>query len=102
MAPDKLKRSVPALKDPALLRMQCYIDGGWRDADDGATAPVVNPATGRHDRHDADVRRGRDAPRDRRCRRRLSRRGARWSRRIAARSCASGTSSCSRMPTTSR
>jgi succinate-semialdehyde dehydrogenase / glutarate-semialdehyde dehydrogenase len=46
MAPDTLKRSIPALNDPALLRMQCYIDGGWRDADDGATASVVNPATG--------------------------------------------------------
>jgi len=47
MAPDTLERSVPALNDPALLRMQCYVDGGWRDADDGATAPVVNPANGR-------------------------------------------------------
>ena len=47
MAPDTLEPSVPALNDPALLRMQCYVDGGWRDADDGATAPVVNPANGR-------------------------------------------------------
>ena len=47
MAPDTLERSVPALNDPALLRMQYYVDGGWRDADDGATAPVVNPANGR-------------------------------------------------------
>ena len=47
MAPDTLERDVPALEDPSLLRMQCYIDGGWRDADDGATAPVVNPANGR-------------------------------------------------------
>ena len=47
MAPDTLERSVPPLNDPALLRMQYYVDGGWRDADDGATAPVVNPANGR-------------------------------------------------------
>ncbi|MEO8508137.1 MAG: NAD-dependent succinate-semialdehyde dehydrogenase [Betaproteobacteria bacterium] len=47
MAPDTLERTRPALKDPALLRMQCYIDGGWTDADDRATHDVVNPATGR-------------------------------------------------------
>ncbi len=47
MAPDTLERTRPALKDPALLRMQCYIDGGWSDADDRATHDVVNPATGR-------------------------------------------------------
>jgi succinate-semialdehyde dehydrogenase/glutarate-semialdehyde dehydrogenase len=47
MAPDTIERDVPALKDPALLRMQCYIDGQWRDADGGATISVVNPATGR-------------------------------------------------------
>ena len=35
------------LKDPTLLRQQCYIDGGWCDADDGRTLDVVNPATGR-------------------------------------------------------
>jgi len=46
MAPDTIESSAPTLKDPALLRMQCYIDGGWSDADDGATHPVVNPATG--------------------------------------------------------
>ena len=37
MAPDTIERTVPALRDPALLRMQCYIDGGWHDADDGTT-----------------------------------------------------------------
>ncbi len=47
MPPDTLERNVPSLADPALLRMQCYVDGGWHDADDGATAPVVDPATGR-------------------------------------------------------
>ncbi|MCC7327119.1 MAG: NAD-dependent succinate-semialdehyde dehydrogenase [Burkholderiales bacterium] len=47
MAPDALEHTVPTLKDPALLRTQCYIDGGWSDADDGATQTVVNPATGR-------------------------------------------------------
>ncbi len=47
MAPDTIERAAPTLKEPALLRMQCYIDGGWSDADDGATHAVVNPATGR-------------------------------------------------------
>jgi succinate-semialdehyde dehydrogenase / glutarate-semialdehyde dehydrogenase len=34
------------LSDPALLRQQCYIDGRWVDADDGATVEVHNPANG--------------------------------------------------------
>lgn len=34
------------LKDPTLLRQQCYIDGRWQDADSGATIAVTNPATG--------------------------------------------------------
>jgi succinate-semialdehyde dehydrogenase / glutarate-semialdehyde dehydrogenase len=34
------------LKDPTLLRQQCYIDGQWRDAQSGRTAAVTNPATG--------------------------------------------------------
>ncbi|WP_368646891.1 NAD-dependent succinate-semialdehyde dehydrogenase [Castellaniella ginsengisoli] len=34
------------LKEPGLLRQQCYIDGQWRDAPDGRTEPVRNPATG--------------------------------------------------------
>ncbi|WP_368644261.1 NAD-dependent succinate-semialdehyde dehydrogenase [Castellaniella ginsengisoli] len=34
------------LKEPDLLRQQCYIDGQWRDAPDGRTEPVRNPATG--------------------------------------------------------
>ncbi len=47
MPPDTLDRSVPALKDPSLLRQLCYVDGQWIGADDGATRPVVNPATGK-------------------------------------------------------
>ncbi|MCL4763166.1 MAG: aldehyde dehydrogenase family protein, partial [Burkholderiales bacterium] len=47
MPPDTIEREVPALKDPALLRTQCYVDGAWIDADDRGTHPVVNPATGR-------------------------------------------------------
>jgi len=34
------------LKDPTLLRQQCYIDGEWKDADSGETIDVTNPATG--------------------------------------------------------
>ncbi|MES3021241.1 MAG: NADP-dependent succinate-semialdehyde dehydrogenase [Pseudomonadota bacterium] len=34
------------LKDPSLLRQQCYIDGQWIDADGGAVTAVTNPATG--------------------------------------------------------
>ena len=34
------------LKDPTLLRQQCYVDGEWRDAQNGRTAAVTNPATG--------------------------------------------------------
>lgn len=34
------------LKDPSLLRQQCYIDGQWQDADNKETIPVNNPATG--------------------------------------------------------
>jgi succinate-semialdehyde dehydrogenase/glutarate-semialdehyde dehydrogenase len=35
-----------SLKDPKLLRQQCYVDGQWVDADGGKTLPVTNPATG--------------------------------------------------------
>jgi succinate-semialdehyde dehydrogenase / glutarate-semialdehyde dehydrogenase len=35
-----------SLKDPKLLRQQCYIDGRWVDADGGKTLAVTNPATG--------------------------------------------------------
>ena len=34
------------LKDPQLLRQQCYVDGQWLDADSGKTLAVTNPATG--------------------------------------------------------
>lgn len=34
------------LKDPALLKTQCYIDGQWCDADGKAVIDVNNPATG--------------------------------------------------------
>jgi succinate-semialdehyde dehydrogenase/glutarate-semialdehyde dehydrogenase len=34
------------LKDTALLRQQCFIDGRWTDADDRGTIDVQNPATG--------------------------------------------------------
>jgi len=47
MAPDTLERSAPSLTDPRLLRMQCYVDGAWIDADSSATKVVANPATGR-------------------------------------------------------
>jgi succinate-semialdehyde dehydrogenase/glutarate-semialdehyde dehydrogenase len=47
MPPDSLDRSAPSLRDPSLLRQQCYIDGQWVSADDGATMPVTNPATGK-------------------------------------------------------
>ena len=34
------------LKDPTLLRQQCFIDGEWCDANDASTFTVTNPATG--------------------------------------------------------
>ena len=46
MAPDTIELSPIALKDPSLLRQQCYVDGKWIDADDGGSMPVVDPATG--------------------------------------------------------
>ncbi|MEO8487617.1 MAG: NAD-dependent succinate-semialdehyde dehydrogenase, partial [Betaproteobacteria bacterium] len=47
MAPDTIERKLPALKDAALLRQQCHVDGHWIDADGGRTFEVVDPATGR-------------------------------------------------------
>ena len=36
-----------ALKDPSLLKQQCYLNGAWVDAPAGAqTTTVINPATG--------------------------------------------------------
>jgi succinate-semialdehyde dehydrogenase / glutarate-semialdehyde dehydrogenase len=34
------------LKDPSLLRQQCYVDGQWVDADGKGTFEVKNPANG--------------------------------------------------------
>jgi succinate-semialdehyde dehydrogenase/glutarate-semialdehyde dehydrogenase len=34
------------LKNPALFREACYVDGEWIQADSGQTVPVDNPATG--------------------------------------------------------
>ena len=43
-----VEKSAPALslKDPSLLRQQCYINGKWVDADSGKSIEVTNPATG--------------------------------------------------------
>ncbi|HVP87741.1 MAG TPA: aldehyde dehydrogenase family protein, partial [Casimicrobiaceae bacterium] len=47
MAPDTLERRPPvALKDPSLLKQQCYIDGRWLDADSKSTLEINNPANG--------------------------------------------------------
>jgi len=48
MAPNDThdRKSSLALKDPTLLRQQCYLGGRWADAASGATRAVVNPATG--------------------------------------------------------
>ena len=45
--PDSHERAVPALKDPSLLRQQCYVNGTWLAADSGATFDVTDPASGR-------------------------------------------------------
>jgi len=34
------------LRDDSLFRQHCYINGAWVGANDGATAPVTNPADG--------------------------------------------------------
>ncbi len=34
------------INNAGLLRQQCYIDGAWVDADDGAASEVTNPADG--------------------------------------------------------
>ena len=46
MPPDTIERSTPALRDPTLLRHQCYVDGKWIDAADRATLQVDDPANG--------------------------------------------------------
>ncbi len=42
----KRANGAPQLKNGALFRQQCYIDGKWVDADSGAAIEVTNPATG--------------------------------------------------------
>jgi succinate-semialdehyde dehydrogenase/glutarate-semialdehyde dehydrogenase len=34
------------LRETALFRQQCHVDGGWIDADHGAVSAIGNPATG--------------------------------------------------------
>ncbi|MFH1263621.1 MAG: NAD-dependent succinate-semialdehyde dehydrogenase [Pseudomonadota bacterium] len=34
------------LKDPRLFRQQCFINGQWRNAEDGKTLAISNPASG--------------------------------------------------------
>ena len=46
MPPDTIERPSIALKDPSLLRQQCYVDGRWSDADDRGTMRIDDPATG--------------------------------------------------------
>ncbi|MHB8493609.1 MAG: NAD-dependent succinate-semialdehyde dehydrogenase [Casimicrobiaceae bacterium] len=46
MPPDTIERPPIALKDPSLLRQQCYVDGRWIDADDRGTMRIDDPATG--------------------------------------------------------
>jgi succinate-semialdehyde dehydrogenase / glutarate-semialdehyde dehydrogenase len=36
-----------SLQGPSLFRQQTFVAGGWCDADNGATAEVNNPATGK-------------------------------------------------------
>ncbi len=74
MAPDTSERrpSLP-LKDAALLRNQCYIDGRWCDADSGATFDIVNPASAAKSRQRADDGRGGDRARHRSRRQGLAR-----------------------------
>ena len=40
------KLSPPPLKDPALFRDRCYVDGAWADSDSGKRFDVDNPADG--------------------------------------------------------
>lgn len=40
-----MSANTPTLKDKALFREQCCIDGVWQDADNGKTISVHNPAT---------------------------------------------------------
>ncbi|MGR3914700.1 MAG: NAD-dependent succinate-semialdehyde dehydrogenase [Gammaproteobacteria bacterium] len=40
------KAAAVTLRNPALFRRQCHINGNWHDADSGATFAVTNPADG--------------------------------------------------------
>ena len=40
------KISPPVLKDSALFRDRCYVDGAWLEADSGRRFDVDNPADG--------------------------------------------------------
>ncbi|KAH6620586.1 Aldehyde/histidinol dehydrogenase [Boeremia exigua] len=42
-----MSHSVPALKDPSLLKSQSYVNGEWIDAKSGKTFEVHDPATGK-------------------------------------------------------
>jgi len=84
MAPDTLDRSPLSLRDPALFRTLCHVDGQWVGADGGATFPVVDPATGERlgtvpDCGAAETRRAIEA---------AARAQAAWARRVAADRCA--------------
>ncbi len=35
-----------SLRDPSLLRTQCFVDGQWVDGSSGKRFPVLNPANG--------------------------------------------------------
>src|SRR5260221_8289068 len=45
-APAQAALAALSLKDSKLFREQCYIDGGWVDAEVRNTIAVHNPATG--------------------------------------------------------
>jgi len=45
-APSRAGLPALPLKDPKLLREQCYVDGAWMDAKGGKSFAVHNPATG--------------------------------------------------------
>lgn len=56
-----------ALKDAALFRNQCYVNGEWIDADAGGTFDVFDPGTGALIASGSELRCDRDETRD--CRR---------------------------------
>ena len=78
------------LKDPSLLRQQCYVDGAWVDADAGGTVDGHQPGHRRGDRHRAEL----GAAETRRAIEAADARVARLARRrpprSARRSCAAG------------